>query len=94
MRLFMTKFQLGLLVGCFLGALVMVVALGIIQLYLERRREQRDRVREQTAREIQTAMGARSYPNRDFLNHPSFPSMGEPGAEDDLTICYVSIRIE
>ena len=32
----MTKFQLGLLVGCFLGALVMVVALGIIQLYLEK----------------------------------------------------------
>jgi hypothetical protein len=90
----MTKFQLGLLVGCFLGALVMVVALGIIQLYLEKRREQRDRIREKTAREIQTALGAQSYANHDSLNHLPFSTLKEPGAEEDLTICYVSIRIE
>jgi hypothetical protein len=90
----MTKFQIGLLVGCFLGALVMVVALGIIQLYLEKRREQHDQVREKTAREIQAAIGAQSYANHDSLNHLPFPTFEEPGAEEDLTICYVSIRIE
>jgi hypothetical protein len=34
----MTKFQLGLAIGFFLGALVMFVVLGIIQLYVEERR--------------------------------------------------------
>jgi hypothetical protein len=34
----MTKFQLGLLIGFFLGALSLFVVLGIIQLYLEERR--------------------------------------------------------
>ena len=38
----MTKFQLGLLIGFFLGALVIFVTLGIIQLYLA---EQHDRKR-------------------------------------------------
>jgi hypothetical protein len=90
----MTKFQIGLLVGCFLGALVMVVALGIIQLYGEKRQAKRDRVREKTAREIQSAIGAQSYTNHDSLNPLPYPAFKEPGAEDELTICYVSIRIE
>ena len=90
----MTKFQIGLLVGCFLGALVMVVALGVIQLYGEKRREQRDQAREKTAREIQAAIGGQSNANHDSLNRLPFPAYGEPGAEEDLTICYVSIRIE
>jgi hypothetical protein len=90
----MTKFQLGLLVGGFLGALIMVVALGIIQLYAEKRREQHDQVREKTAREIQATMGAQSYAKHDSLDHLPFPTLEEPGAEENLTICYVSIRIE
>lgn len=35
----MTKVQLGLLIGLFLGALAMFVTLGIIRLYLEERQE-------------------------------------------------------
>jgi hypothetical protein len=90
----MSKFQLGLLVGGFLGALVMVVALGIIQLYLEKRQDQRNQVREKTAREIQVAMGAQSFANHDSLNHLPLPTLEKSRAEDDLTVCYVSIRIE
>lgn len=90
----MTKFQIGLLVGGFLGALVMLVALETTKLYLEKRRQKHDRVREKTAREIQAAMGAQPYVNHDSLKHLPFPTFKEPGAEDDLTICYVSIRIE
>lgn len=90
----MTKFQLGMLVGFFLGALAMVVALGIIQLYLEKRQEKRDRVREKTAREIQAAIRARSYANQDSIHRLPFPAAEESGAEDDITICYLSILIE
>lgn len=90
----MTKFHIGLLVGCFLGALVMVVALGILQLYDEERQAKSDRARKKTAREIQAAIRAQSHANHDPFNHLPFPALEQPGAEDDLTICYVSIRIE
>jgi hypothetical protein len=40
----MTKLQLGLLIGFFLGALVIFVTLGIIQIYLAERHERRNRV--------------------------------------------------
>jgi hypothetical protein len=47
----MTKYQLGILVGFFLGALVLLVVLGIIFLYIEERQEKRDLVREPTGRD-------------------------------------------
>jgi hypothetical protein len=90
----MTKFQLGILVGCFLGALTMFVVLGIIQLYLAEHQEKRVRARERTAREIQAAIGARSYANPEAPDHLPFLAVKEPGTEEDTIICYLSIHLE
>ena len=90
----MTNFQLGLLVGCFLGALIMFVVLGIIQLYLAERQENDDRTREKTAQDIQAAIGALSYANHGPPNHLPFSTLPEPGPEEETTVCYLSIRIE
>ena len=48
----MTNLFFGLLVGSFLGALVMFVFLGIICFYLEKRREKSILAKQRSAREI------------------------------------------
>ena len=90
----MTKFQLGLVIGLFLGALVMVVALGIIQLCLEERQKKLARTREKTAQKIQAAIGAWPSANNDSCNHLPFPALDKSGPEGETTICYLSILIE
>ncbi len=90
----MSKFHLGLLIGLFLGGLVTVVALGIIQLYRENRQEKSARTREKTAGEIQDAIRARSYDNHASQAHLPFPTLREPGPEGETTVCYLSILIE
>lgn len=47
----MTKFQIGLLVGFFLGALSLFVVLGIIRLYIEERQDKYGAAGRQAAQE-------------------------------------------
>lgn len=89
----MSKFQLGILIGCFFGALIMFVALGIIHLFLQAQHENRARTREHTAPEILNAMKALSHGNAKPLEHLPQQSSHEAG-EEEVTICYLSIRIE
>jgi hypothetical protein len=90
----MTKFHLGLLAGLFLGGLVTLVALGIIQLYKEKRQEKSALPREKAAREIQDTIGALSYDNHTPQSHLPFPTLQEPDPEGETTVCYLSILIE
>jgi hypothetical protein len=59
----MNNFHYGLLVGFFLGALVMFVVGGIIQLYAEERRKHQD------GSEIRPTSLTRCHPDRRFPDH-------------------------
>lgn len=89
----MSKFQLGLMVGFFLGGLAIFVFLGISQLLAEDRREKAVRAREQAAREIQAALEGTALVNHD-PGHLPCVTVQDPALEGEETICYVSIRIE
>lgn len=66
----MTNFFFGLLVGSFLGALVMFVFLGIICFYLEKRREKIILAKQRAAREIHDDREALSYSTTKGLQIP------------------------
>ena len=90
----MTQFQLGLVIGCFLGALVMVVALGIIQLFAEKRQVDAPGPGRRPPGKSRRAIGAWPSAHYDACNPLPFPAWEESGPEEDTTICYLSILIE
>jgi hypothetical protein len=91
----MSKFQLGLMIGFFLGALVTFVALGIIYLYFEERQKKRAEAGKRAAdRKISTASwipaSTHSGPSHRL---PAF-APEEQLAEEEVVIYYLFILIE
>jgi hypothetical protein len=88
----MTNFQLGLAVGGFLGALVIVVVLGIIQLYVEERQEKNACSMKQTAPpglgEVSHMQPYTDYEPSDYL------ALEKPVSKEEAVIYYLFILIE
>jgi hypothetical protein len=94
----MTNYQLGLLIGFFLGAVGMFVGLGIIGLFLEVREEKRGAAVRQAAPEKMPEF-AGIPPPTDYTHPDHFfaSALREPPTEDDdekTIVCTLLIQIE
>ncbi len=79
----MTKFHFGILVGFFLGTLVIFVVLGTISLYFEKRRENSALARQRAARGILDSNEGLSYSTATGPQMPPVPGPGETGGLND-----------
>ena len=91
----MSKFHIGILVACFLGALITFVVLGVLHLYLEERPEKHPEAEKPTDRmEQMPVFGiplAADYWSHDHLPAPAFQ---EHSAAEETIICYLFIVME
>jgi hypothetical protein len=74
----MTKFHLALVIGFFLGSLTTILALGIIQTYVEEREEKNFLARNRTSRESRDGVGMSPYTDHGLIDHFSALAFEEP----------------
>jgi hypothetical protein len=93
----MTKFQLGLLIGFFLGALVIFVTLGIIQMYLAEKHERRNRGMNRYP--LRPADDSSTFYSAPFTKsclvpEPHSPTVLNTAAEEEERVIYLFVIIE
>jgi len=94
----MTKFQVGLLMGFFLGAVSMFVVLGIIGLYRAEREQKRVMARKEATKEKMPGTAVvPSHTDYAYLDHQPGSALKRPQADDNkekVVICPLLIRTE
>jgi len=94
----MTKFQVGLIFGFFLGALSLSLVLGIIGLYREEQEQKRVMARKEAVKEKMSGTAVvPSFTDYAYLDHQPGSALKGPQADDNkekVVICPLLIRTE